>query len=548
MRVRKFARRHEQSFVQQTLRWLAAFALLFATLALPDRLSDVGPAAFARLTLELPLLVLALVVLSGPAQLIFRILASVILTLMLLFKLANMATYFGFSRPFSPFVDGMMLPIVFDTLSKSAGIGAAIGAAIAIMVLLLLIGAVLMWALSVIGQGARHARLPLGVAAAALIAMTFLPQAAPHVGWNASIFTRDQIVAANKSLRDGAAFRAQLLHDPFAQAPQTNLLAGLKGYDVLLIFVESYGRSAVDNPAYAPLVRARLNTFNTEIAAKGFAARSAWMVSPTFGGESYLAHATSVSGLWVDNQQRYMQLLRSNYSTLISDFNAGGWHTVTVMPQITMAWPEADFFKYGKIYSAVNLDYKGQSFEYMTMPDQYALAAFQRSEIDAVDRKPVMAEIALVSSHIPWAPIPKMVPWEQVGDGTVFNTARTPETSHEVWRDPKRIPEYYALSIDYTLEALMSYVANFGRDNTLFIIVGDHQPMGFIAGDDASHEVPVHIIARDSAVLAALDQGTWTAGMTPDASSPSWPMNTFRQRLLEAFTPPADAASSSPPP
>jgi hypothetical protein len=548
MRARKFARRQERPLIQEALRWLAAFALLFVTLTLPDRLGAFTPLAFARLPLELPVLVLALTILSGPAQLIFRVLAAAVLTLMLLFKLANIATYLGFARSFSPFVDGMMLPIVFDTLNKSAGIAAAIGAAFAVVALIALVGAVLMWALGVIGHGARHARLPMGVAAGALAGLTFLPQAAPYVGWNASTFTRDQVVAANRSLRDGPAFQAQLLRDPLAEGPPANLLAGLKGYDVLLIFVESYGRTALDNPAYAPLVRATLEKFTTEVEAKGFAARSAWMASPTFGGASYLAHATALSGLLVDNHQRYLQLLRSDYGTLISDFNTAGWHTVTVVPQITMDWPEADFFKYGKIHSAMNMGYKGQSFEYMTMPDQYSLAAFQRAEIDPTDRKPVMAEIALISSHIPWAPIPKLVPWDDVGDGTIFNTARTPESSHEVWRDPKRVPEYFALSIDYTLQTLMSYVTTFGRDNTLFIILGDHQPMGFIAREYGNHDVPVHIIARDPAVLAALDKGTWAVGMTPDASSPSWPMNTFRQRMLEAFTPPADAASSPLPP
>ena len=31
-----------------------------------------------------------------------------------------------------------------------------------------------------------------------------------------------------------------------------------------------------------------------------------------------------------------------------------------------------------------------------------------------------MAEIDLVSSHTPWAPLPRMVDWTSVGDGSVF--------------------------------------------------------------------------------------------------------------------------------
>ena len=40
-----------------------------------------------------------------------------------------------------------------------------------------------------------------------------------------------------------------------------------------------------------------------------------------------------------------------------------------------------------------------------TMPDQYTLSAFQRYE-PAPGHAPVMAEIPLVSSHAPWAPLP----------------------------------------------------------------------------------------------------------------------------------------------
>ena len=54
------------------------------------------------------------------------------------------------------------------------------------------------------------------------------------------------------------------------------------------------------------------------------------------------------------------------------------------------------------------------------MPDQYTLAEFQRNEL-APGHKPVMAEIDLVSSHSPWAPLPTMVPWNKVGNGSIFD-------------------------------------------------------------------------------------------------------------------------------
>jgi len=536
MKVRKFARRPEHSAVRIAARWLAAFAIIFIILVLPDRLDDMDWPAFARLPLELPVIVLALVAFTGRLRGLLRGIVVAVLSLMLIFKLANIAAYFGFARPFNPLVDALMVPTVLDTLSKGAGMAAAVGAVVAIVAVIALCIGVFVWATRVIAFGVpRIAQLPVASFAFAAALLGFLPPLRTTATWDASLFMRDQAVAMSQSVEDAARFRAQLLEDPFRDLPAEGRLAGLKGNDVLLIFVESYGRSSLDNPAYAPLLRGTLKKFDAALTEMGFNARSAWLTSPTFGGESYLAHSTSMSGLWVDNQQRYVQLLRSARGTLISDFNTAGWRTVTVMPEITMAWPEVDYFKFTQVYTAPNLGYKGQPFDYVTMSDQYALSAFQAHEL-APDHAPVMAVIGLVSSHIPWAPLPKLVPWEDVGDGSIFTTARTPETANEIWRDAKRVAEYYALSIDYSLQTLMSFVTTYGRENMLIIIVGDHQPMTFIAGENASHEVPVHIIARDPALLAAFEQGAWTAGMEPGASSPTWPMDALRARILGAYS------------
>jgi hypothetical protein len=48
------------------------------------------------------------------------------------------------------------------------------------------------------------------------------------------------------------------------------------------------------------------------------------LTSPTFGGISWLAHSTLQSGLWIDNQQRYNQLVASNRFTLSDAFKQAG--------------------------------------------------------------------------------------------------------------------------------------------------------------------------------------------------------------------------------
>src|SRR6202021_2334588 len=87
---------------------------------------------------------------------------------------------------------------------------------------------------------------------------------------------------------------------------------------------------------------------------------------------------------------------------------------------ITTWTPGTYFYHYDQLYSRFNVGYRGPTFSYSSMPDQYALAAFQRLELTP-GHKPVMAEIDLTTSHIPWAPLPSMVPWSKVGNGSIFH-------------------------------------------------------------------------------------------------------------------------------
>src|SRR5205814_3983321 len=126
--------------------------------------------------------------------------------------------------------------------------------------------------------------------------------------------------------------------------PASGLLNGLRGKDVLVVFVESYGRSAVQGSSFAPGVDAVLDSGTRRLRQKGFAARSAFLTSPTFAGISWLAHSTLQSGLWVDDQLKYDDLLASRRFTLSDAFKRAGWRTVVDVPSNTHDWPEARSF------------------------------------------------------------------------------------------------------------------------------------------------------------------------------------------------------------
>ena len=168
---------------------------------------------------------------------------------------------------------------------------------------------------------------------------------------------------------------------PSAITPSDELLTALRGKDVIVAFVESYGRVAVEDPEFAPQVDAVLDDGNRRLHAAGFAARSAFLTSPTAGGGSWLAHSTLQSGLWIDNQRRYGDLVASDRLTLSGAFQRAGWRTVGVHRPTTADWPEgASFYGYDQIYDCQHLGYRGPNFSFATIPDQYTLSAFERLE------------------------------------------------------------------------------------------------------------------------------------------------------------------------
>ena len=178
------------------------------------------------------------------------------------------------------------------------------------------------------------------------------------------------------------------------------------------------------------------------------------------------------------------------------------------------------------------------------MPDQFTLASLDRQLLAPAPRAPFFVETALISSHAPWTPIPPIVPWDQLGDGRIFDPYATAgDPPDVVWRDPDRVRDQYRQSLDYVLRTVAAFAARTPRP-TLFIVLGDHQPAAFVSGDPANRDVPIHLIGPPS-VLAHLDPWGYTPGLIPAADAPVWPMEAFRDRFLTAFgdaAPPLHAA------
>ena len=527
-----------------------AVALVLFGLVVPDDYGDLHAASFVRIPLEALVAVAVLVVLPRRPRWILATVLGVVLGLLTILKVVDLGFTAILARHFNLVLDWILLGdatgVVQDSIGTLGAVLTVIGACLLVIAILVLMTLAVLRVTRLVAAHHTATLRTVSVLAVAWIALATFGVQLADGGALASRADSSLVVnrfhSITSSLHDQADFEAKAKVDPFHNTPGNQLLNGLRGKDVLLTFVESYGRYAVEDPKFAPPVDAQLDAATKRLDALGFGSRSAYLSSSTVGGASWLAHSSLLSGLYIDSQQRYRSLVASNRLTLTSAFKKAGWKTVSVEPAITGAWPEGKFFGYEQDYDARNLGYKGSRFSYATMPDQYLYSVFHRNELKP-GHSPVFAEITTVSSHSPWTPIPKMVGWDQVGDGSIFDNPANQEGGPpgSILGSADKLRASYIRSIQYSLDALVSYVENYGDKNLVLVFLGDHQPSPVVTGQGASRDVPITIVAKDPKVLDRISSWNWTPGLRPAANAPETRMDTFRNQFMTTFGP-ADPA------
>lgn len=460
--------------------------------------------------------------------------ASAALGLVLLLASADQLVRLSLGRPFNPWLDRALLRPAYHLLVDNVGWGItwlilAAGTSAAIAGLWLVTrglarvrplalsararrGAVLVWL-------ALFPALPGLAAQAQPLATPSLTLLAEH--WQQGRQTR-------QALSD---FRARLTTP---EGPSARPLPGLAGRDVTLAFIESYGISALTDARYAQTLRPRLAALQERFAAAGLQVASATVTAPVQGGQSWLAHASVLSGLWLTSQRHYDLLLSAGHSTLIDDFDATGQHTLAIMPAITQPWPAGHQLGYDRILAAADIPYRGPALNWVTMPDQFTWRYFEK--VRRVQNQPLFSELAMISSHAPWTPIVPLLDWEVMGNGEVFEAwADAGPTPQALWQDSARVRAHYARALDYALAAMGGFAARYLGDDELLIVLGDHQPAPLITGGDASRDVPIHIISGDPRLIGRFVEAGFTAGLEPPTGPAQWRQDELRGLLHRLF-------------
>jgi hypothetical protein len=470
-----------------------------------------------ELSVELGALLLALAAWTafvGPLGRKALVALTLLVLVLLLGRYAEVTAPALYGRPVNLYWDSQHLPKVAAMLAE-VGPWWLVGAlAIGFVGLLAALIAGIAWCVNTVSRSLRaaHGRRIVGGVAAAVVGVFALS----HVlDWRVRHAYSLPVTATylQQARFVYVAATADAERDlPSVPLPQSDLRR-IEGDDVLLMFLESYGAVTYDEPAIARIVAPARDELAHAAAATGRHVVSAYAASPTFGGGSWLAHASFMSGVEVRDSGDYMLLLTQERDTWPKRFRAAGYRAVAVMPGMRSAWPEGSFYGFDAIHDELALEYRGPDFGWWRIPDQFSLARAAELEAARDAHAPLLTFLPTINTHIPFLPVPPyQKDWQRVLKGEPY-PAEDVAASLAQMPDWQALGEPYADSFVYTFTYLAGYLRARPEAEEILLLIGDHQPAASVAGVGARWDVPVHIVTHRADIASALIAAGFVEGV-----------------------------------
>ncbi|GAA3235177.1 hypothetical protein GCM10020256_52850 [Streptomyces thermocoprophilus] len=285
-----------------------AFALIVAALLLPNKSVQFRLVMFTRIPVEALIGAAVLLALPRRVRPWVAAVAGLGLGVLTVLNLTDVGFNEYLGRSFNLILDWELLDDAQSYLGDTVGGTTAMLATVGVIALIAVLIAAMVWATvrvsALIGRHrSRSSRVLLVVSvvwmtcSALDVQFSGVPVASEHAV--AMVRYREQ--AVRETIRDEREFAKEAKADAFGATPPEQLVPDLRGKDMIFTFIESYGRSAIEDPVMAPGVNRTLDESTRMLEQAGYHAKSGWLTSATYGGQQ-LAGALHVPVRSVDRQ------------------------------------------------------------------------------------------------------------------------------------------------------------------------------------------------------------------------------------------------------
>jgi sulfatase-like protein len=439
-----------------------------------------------------------------------------------------------YGREINLYWDARFIPDVVAVVTRVAPLWLIALTVAGLVVTLTIVALSVRWALRQ-AAGAmvnRRVRIALMGGAAVMVVLFVMQRASERIPFRA-LFAAPAAQALTRQVQLITEALANVRTLPAGPAVDSDLSV-VKGADVLLVFVEAYGAVSYERPEFARHLAPSRTRLESDILDTNRRVVSAFVTSPTFGGSSWLAHISLLTGIEIRDADANARLMSESRPTLVDAFKRHGYRTVALMPGLQKLWPEGRFYKFDEIYGAARLNYPGPYFGWFNVPDQISMERVDTVELRRTARPPLFLFFPTISTHFPFRPTPPyQADWRRVGGPVPFDDAAV-DAAYLVQPQWDDWAPGYVDALSYEFQVLGGFLRDHAEGDLVMILIGDHQPAAAVSGEGMPWEVPVHVITSRRQLLERLIARGFRSGLTPERP-PLGAMHTLLPVLLEAF-------------
>jgi hypothetical protein len=297
--------------------------------------------------------------------------------------------------------------------------------------------------------------------------------------------------------------------------------------DVYFIFVESYGSVLYQREHFTVPYLEMLGELEQSLADDNWSAVSTLSEAPIWGGGSWMSYTSALFGLLIDQQSEYVAL-KEKYSALEYPnigrfFSSQGydyvWVTSIDRQQIEKRQEnDRRFYGADRWITFDTLNYQGPLFGWgPSTPDQFTFGFIQDFVSQA--EQPAFLVYLTQNSHYPWTPLPPVLDdWRDLNkldlqDG-VLNEAEKQGLSLGESR------QNYMQAMENTLDSLAEFIKKIDNENSVIVLIGDHQPPAVSRHADGFGTM-VHIISQDIILLESFQEYGFENGLVLENLEPT---------------------------